>query len=71
VIAFMLGRLSERVQALEQDGQGHGSLALAFAEFKGEVRGILQGQTEKMEGLRADLTWLRQAAVYERPGGGA
>lgn len=62
---FFIGKLSQRVKSVEDNGSGHHGMALQFAEFKGAVTAQLQGQTSAMEGLRKDLTWLRQTAVYE------
>lgn len=77
--AYFIGRLSQRVKTVEDSGTGHTGMALQFAEFRGAVTAQLQGQTSAMEGLRKDLTWLRQTAVYEpeqmrdafRPKGGS
>lgn len=62
---YFIGRLSQRVKTVEDDGSGHSGLAVQFAEFRGEMRALVQGQAQTIEGLRTDLTWLRQAAVYE------
>lgn len=58
---YYIGRLTQRVKALEDDGTGHSGLALQFAEFKGEVTSELRNQGHNLEGLRSDL---RQA--FER-----
>lgn len=62
---FFIGRLSQRVKSVEDNGAGHSGMAMQFAEFRGAVTAQLTGQTLAMEGLRKDLTWLRQTAVYE------
>ena len=61
-VAYAFGRLSQRVKTLEDDGSGHSSLAVQFAEFKGVVTARLEAGNSTMEGLRKDLSWLTQTA---------
>lgn len=62
---YFIGRLTQRVKTLEDDGSGHSGLAVQFAEFQGRMTALMQAHSTAMEGLRKDLTWLRKAAVYE------
>lgn len=55
VFAYFIGRLTQRVKTLEDDGSGHNGLALQFAHFEGKVTEQLKNQSASIEGLRGDF----------------
>lgn len=62
--AFWAGRLSERVDKLKADGDGHTGLALAFAAFQAEMRADMKNLTANFATISA---WIEREKERDRP----
>lgn len=68
--AYFLGRLSQRVDGLSKAGEGHGDVALAFAEFKGSVEATMKAQGGHIESIDRTMQGMQRTLSTLATGGG-
>lgn len=70
LFAYFIGKLSEKVDSLSKAGEGHGDVALAFAEFKGSVEATMTAQRDTIASLDRSMQGVnRQLANLATKGG--